>query len=447
MTARFKVESDITMRIRHELDLPQREGFYTKNLAFEVKVNLSVCGPHFFKGKTFTLEPPTLLSSHLSGVDKSIHRVSLEAISEAALRFYSSENRPQFSTTEYIDHLFWTRYQWGLAFEESTKGSLRHRPRTVLHSEALRALTEQFAYGLSIHFVAKLLGVPTDRFFFIDAAGARADFQAKLTSAELLATHGGNIGVLDPNGYRVLLEVKARTGWADYRTGKNGLELLENLSHKTLARPDYVTISLVIALPNKTLIREPLTRILIADPGEPIMLNESDQVVLLLEEAIPLLVRHGLWPTLSSALDWLEALGVASTQERETLLPLVEAHKGRRQYVLVTEIRDGRTFNGRIFSDVTIRLGRTGDRSMSLEEAERRLQTDDLGRAWFSGADVEWIKIIQARNAEALLSYGLKLPGQRDLSGQSAFTLFELPITEEIRAGVRDSLKSSLRRW
>ena len=31
------------------------------------------------------------------------------------------------------------------------------------------------------------------------------------------------------------------------------------------------------------------------------MLDTKDQVLLLLEEALPLLVRHGLWPTLSSA--------------------------------------------------------------------------------------------------------------------------------------------------
>jgi hypothetical protein len=136
--------------------------------------------------------------------------------------------------------------------------------------------------------VAKLLGVPIDRFFFINGAGSRPDFRARISAAELAISNGGSIAALSPSGHVIQLEVKARTGWANYHKGEEGLELLYNLSMKASSSPNYATISIVISLPGKDQIREKRTRILVADPGDPSVLDVGDQLVLLLEEALPL---------------------------------------------------------------------------------------------------------------------------------------------------------------
>ena len=108
------------MQLRHDLELPRPETFYTKKLDFEVKVDKSVCGSFTRKdGSKFSLQAPTLLAGPLSKISR-IHQASLEDISEAALRFYRSGTVRLFSPAEYIDVLFSTRYQWGMAFEENS---------------------------------------------------------------------------------------------------------------------------------------------------------------------------------------------------------------------------------------------------------------------------------------------------------------------------------------
>jgi hypothetical protein len=173
-----------------------------------------------------------------------------------------------------------------MAFEENSRSSLKHSTQGTFHPEALRAHTEQFGYGLSVHFVAKLLGISIDRFFFIDAAGSRPDFRVRISAAELASSSGGNVAALSPSGYQVQLEVKARTGWAKYRKGEKGLELLQNLSIKAASKPHFATISLVISLPSKDQTRETRARILVADPGDPQMLDTKAQLLLLLEETL-----------------------------------------------------------------------------------------------------------------------------------------------------------------
>jgi hypothetical protein len=134
------------MQLRHDVELPRLETFYTKQLEFEVKVDDSVCRSYTREdGSTFSLQAPTLLAQPLSNVHQTIHLASLEEISEAALRFYRSGTVRPFSPAEYIDVLFWTRYQWSLAFEGNSKSSVKHSTQGPLHPEALRAHTEQFA--------------------------------------------------------------------------------------------------------------------------------------------------------------------------------------------------------------------------------------------------------------------------------------------------------------
>lgn len=436
------------MRLRHDLELPRPETFYTKILDFDVKVDGSVCRSFTRKdGSKFSLQAPTLLAGSLSSASGSVHQASLEDISEAALRFYRSGTVRLFSPAEYIDVLFWTRYQWGMAFEENPRSSIKHSAQGALHPEALRAHTEQFGYGLSVHFVAKLLGIPIDRFFFIDAAGSRPDFRVRLSAAELASSSGGNVAALSPGGHLIQLEVKARTGWATYRKGENGLDLLQNLSMKAASKPNFATVSLVISLPSKDQTRGTRARILVADPGDPPMLEAKDQVLLLLEEALPLLVRHGLWPTLSSVLDWLQDLRGNLKQSELLLREFIGEHSNQTQYRIVQKVHAGRIFNGRIFSDVVLRLGRVGERGMSETEARSRLATDDLGRVWFSGADKTWIEIIQRQDGDGLRAYGLRRHDQEDFPGNSAFLLADEPMTDEIRASVRIELKNALSRW
>ncbi len=177
------------------------------------------------------------------------------------------------------------------------------------------------------------------------------------------------------------------------------------------------------------------------------MLDSRAQLLLLLEEALPLLVRHGLWPTLSSALDWLQNLRGSLNDYEKSLSEFIENHRDQVQYNIHSEVHNGRLFNGRIFSDVALRLGRIGERGMSRDEAELRLSTDDLGRAWFSGADKDWIRIVQEHDAEGFLNFGVRGAGEKDLSGQSAFIVLDEPMDDGIRQGVRDALKAALRHW
>lgn len=142
----------------------------------------------------------------------------------------------------------------------------------------------------------------------------RPDFRARVSAAELSAT---GIAALSASGHVVRLEVKARTGWASYRRkGGDGLELLHDLSNKAASKANCVFLSVIVSLPGKDQKRAKRARIILADPGDPTALERDDQIVLLLEESLHQLVRHGLWPTLSSALDWLRLLRGKLTEEK-----------------------------------------------------------------------------------------------------------------------------------
>jgi hypothetical protein len=436
------------MKVLQEIALPQSESFYTQSLVFDVKLDTSACGTFSLKdGTQFTLDGPSLLASVLTSANGTRHRANLESISLAALRFLRDGKVKQFAPAEYASLIFLTRYYWGLAFRQTAKGSLRHAPASsaTLHSEALRTHTEQFAYGLAVDFVSSLLGIPIDRFFFIPPGGARPDFRARVSAAELSAN---GIAALSPSGHVVRLEVKARTGWASYRrNGGDGLDLLHDLSKKAGAKANCVFLSVVVSVPDKHQKRARHARIILADPGDPTALGTDDQVVLLLEEALHQLVRHGLWPTLSSALDWLRLVRGKLTEGEESLLRYTEGHRDQLQYDLLSERRGDRVFNGRIFSDVVLRLGHPGERIMTRNEAEQRLAQGDFGRAWYSGADKAWIDAVQAHDAEGFLNYGLRQPSGGAPIGKSAFILEEEPMTDDVRNAIRNALEAALRRW
>jgi hypothetical protein len=430
--------------------LSQAESFYTTPLLFEVKVDGFACGVFPLPdGTTFTLGNPTLLAPLLNKKNGTNHTADLESVSVAALRFLRAGGVRALEPVEYASLLFLTRYQWGLAFELGKNGSLKHSAlnTAALHAEATKTHTEQFAYGLAVHFLATLLGIPIDRFYFITGSGARPDFNARVSMREL---RENGICALSAAGHVVQLEVKARTGWASSRaTGPQGLALLHNLSKKSAAGPGNAFLSVIVSLPSREQSQrgQSRTRLILVDPGEPQVLAESAQLILLLEESVPLLIKHGLWPTLSSALNWLRTLRGALTHGEETLIDFMGRRNGQLQYKLVELQRDGRTFNGRIFSDVSLRLGRPNERAMTPGEAESRLALGEFGSTWFSGADVSWINIIQSQDAAALLRYGVRGESPIDLSAKSAFMMDEEPMTADIRGAIRRELSLALKHW
>jgi len=438
------------MNVRHEIALPQDEPFYTDQRDFEVNVDTTACGNFTLNGVPFNLGPPTpVLAPLLQAAALAGHEASLEQLTEAAMRFYRGGGVRTFSPAEYVSMLFMMRYGFGHAFRRSALNSVEHIPRgagATLHSEALAGFTELFAYGLACHFTAQLVGVPIDRFFFLTAAGARADFQARVTPADLEAA-GAGIGVLAPNGFILELEVKARTGWASFRsTSDQGKALLKNVADKIAARPTHAFLSIIVGLTSRPGGPQSIGRIVIADPGEGDVLAEREQTIVLLEETLTLLYRHGLWITLRHALDWLEALRPLNHPEAELRGFVGPLDAARQQYRIVEVERGTRVFNGRIFSDVALRVGRIGQRGMAQEEAEERLRLDELGRLWYSGVDVAFERLISARDAERLRTYGVRQLDEVDLSGRSAYHMEEWPMGEE-RESVRNILRVELRRW
>jgi hypothetical protein len=246
----------------------------------------------------------------------------------------------------------------------------------------------------------------------------------------------------------VELEVKARTGWASFRsTGAQGVALLENLHGKVTLRPTRAFLGLIVALPGRAGKRRKRAKIVIADPGEAVALDEQKQTELLLDQAISLLYQHGLWPSLARALAWLRELRELTEHEIE-LSELVDRYADVNQYTIVRREHDSRQFNGRIFNDVIARLGQVERRGMQREEAEQRLHLNDFGHAWYSGADEDFVRIIEERDDQQLRKFGVRGEGsRRDLGGRSAFHVAEEPMTQDLRDAVRNLLQLALRRW
>lgn len=442
------------MLTRYELELPRDESFYTEARVFEVNLDTSACGTFVLPAqpgaaaKPFTIEEPTLLKGALTSASSSDHSSSLEDISEASMRFYRTGDITQraFAPVEYISALFTLRYFWGLAFGVSRVNSIEwtRAPSATLHSEALKIHAEMFGYGLALSFVAKTIGISPDRFFFIAASGARADFTASVSFVELMAA-GASFGALHPSGCIVEVEVKARSGWNSFRSGSTGLDLLHNLSSKAAAHPGRTFLSVLVSVPSDK--KRTKTKIIIVDPNDARPLRKTEQAIVLLEESLVLLIRHGLWPTLRSALEWLQALRANGLTRHQFALLSTLLNVPVRQYRIVERTRNGITYNGRLFNDVLLRLGKPGSRRMSQDEARERLQGKNWGRSWYSGVAKGFIDIIQSQNRDALLVYGVASVSKESEAPRSGFLIEPEPIADDIGEAVRGELERALRRW
>lgn len=441
--------------------LPRGNAFYTKTRSFKISVDGKACGtfniarPKKGGPKTFSLPSPTMLLAPLNQAAASPFQASLETISEAAMRFYQPRGAKRLALVHYQAALFMERYFWGLAFTDGTVGSLEWNssPRAPLHSEARKPIAESFAYGLALSFVANLLRVSTDRFFFVTVSGARADFESDFSAAELLAA-GATFGALAPNGVVVEVEVKARSGWASFQSGSDrGRALLENLYRKSTSAQNRILLSTIVSVPSRNA-RTPTrkartpTHLIVADPGEAQPLPEAEQAIILLEQLVFLLLRHGLWPTLRSALEWLQTLKGGHLSRREASLlrwrPVVDSPplQGR----ICHEEHGGRTFIGWEFSEVVLRLGHRGRRHMPRREAIDRLETSDFGHFWFSGVDMNLIAIVQEKRLEELLRHGTGSP-EAASPPASAFYFMPFQPDPERQNLVRRSLEQALQKW
>ena len=430
---------------RREIELPRDVSFYTQDREFKLVVDASACGTHTSAaGVPFVVPHPIVIQKALTKADKTL-TASVNDLTRAALRFYRTGGVNQFELSSYDAELFLTRYHWGRSFARSVTNSLERASGSerVYHSEALKVHSEMLAYGVAVHFLAELLAIPIDRFFFISKSGSRPDFRARVTQTELLAS-SGSVGALSSSGSIVNLEVKYLHGWATFRSNGSGKGLLENLAKKAAAEPTKMHVCIGVGLPSTSPTQNSLAKVLIADPGEPIPLGRNEQAILLLEEALVLLHRHGLWPALAHALAWLLELRGELTMNEKELESQLEVYRDIGQYRIILRDAGNRLFNGREFSDVVARLGQVGARGMSRTEAQERLDMDSLGRVFYSGVDVEWLNVIEARDLESLLHYGVGIAGR---SIHSAFFYEEVPMQEEERLGVRRDLRLALNRW
>ena len=189
------------------------------------------------------------------------------------------------------------------------------------------------------------------------------------------------------------------------------------------------------------------TKLILADPGTPKKLPHNTQLLILLEESINQMLKHGLWPTLSSLLKWTAKIKENTTANEKELLKGVKKYEDKSQNRLVTKQKDGRHFNGRIFSDVVLRLGSMGNRGMSREEAKWRLDGSHFGHIWYSGVDSDLIEIIQSENVSGLLEFGVGSESDGGRPYKSAYLMENEEMTEDAKKAIKRDLEIALKRW
>jgi hypothetical protein len=371
-------------------------------------------------------------------------RTSLEDISSAALQFYQSGNNDVLEGAWHRDRLFMTRYDLGCILRANSAGSLSVTEAN-LHSEARRRVVEVFGYGVCVSLLADALGIPYDRFEFITGAGCRPDFEATVTEEEL-AAKGCTVASLAPDGFKVFLEVKARTGWKSFRSSGEGHGLLLNLAQKAGTVSPGVFVGALVGLDSSG---SRATKVMLADPGQMRPLPLDEQLDVVLRRIAYQSYRVGLWVQLRKTLDWMKDLGLPSPVTDKSLVERVARRyeETLKQPGIWTRSVGQRLFNGRLFCEAWELLGTRGDRHMTKQKAQMMLGTGDLGRLFFRGMDTRVDYLVTARDRDGLLSYGVRGRSDVDLAGGSFFVEVPEIWTRERRDYVRDSIESALDNW
>lgn len=398
------------MEMERSFKLPREKNFYTKLYQFPVKIDKFACGD-------FTLDNGTAFNFNISSIMRPIldnvnenHIVSLDEIAQSSMRFYRTGGINSFQFSEYQDMLFQTNYRFGQIFEETKNESIGYRPasKSKIHSEAKKSTTELFGYGLAINYAANILGIPLERFFFITKSGARADFHTRVTEEEL-RTRGVTIGALSAEGYIVHIEVKARTGWSSFRSNNNqGKELLYNIAKKSELMPDRSFLAILVGLPSQSESLSGQTDIVIADPGEPVIIPKDEQLAILLNEILFLAYRFGIWDVVIDTLNWMYCISNnisnSISNKHKELSNLASVMLKHNKTNLVTIQSKNNIYIGRHISELSLSMENFESKQKNINEF---IEDDKIKRIWFCGIDQKLFEIIKNKRDEDLLGYGL----------------------------------------
>jgi len=443
-----------------DIDLSEDSTFFSTPRRFEWKIDHAACqtiryGRKKRKRARLVLDPDIAACLNRYAVaHPTIHDASLNDVSAAAMRFYQAGNGRIWPVTEYLDELFLLRRRFGLTFDINQSNSVARRGKlsSLYHSEAYRRESELFGYGVALSFTRAYLGVPIERFFFKPAGGQpSADFYARITLQELIAA-GAQTRVLTPGGRIVRIEVKAVTGQKAFSDSKQSRRLLKSLAKKSEAVQGEGFVGVLVgihAVSHDPTTSRGFTRIIVADPGEGLVLSDTAQLNIVLKEVLKGACQIGLWVVARDTLAWLRVIEAPlSNREEELHGRLQRRYAGVRTqpFVRPTPI-DGRGYVGRIFNELTERIGHRGDRLMELEELQRRIAAADVGEFVYLGVDVQMADILRRQDVRGLLQYGVRTQTNADSPGGSAFVAVPAATTPARVRHVVEYATEQMRQW
>lgn len=377
----------------------------------------------------------------------------ISQIVESSLRFFRTDTLdPYKSVTEYDEAVFIQIRTWERTFTISPSNSFCFQTvgTSELHKEACRSALELFGYGLALYSVSKVLGIPLNHFYFLDKNGVRPDFDAKVSVQELKDA-GFSCKAVGPDGLSIHIEVKAQRGDVKSNSDTIPKKLLLDFEAKSAGLTGNF-IGVYVAVPSPRRQGQGHTRVILADPGRRNELDKTSQAELLLTELFFQCYRFGLWTTARNILEWKRFLKV-SMSVSETLF-LNRDFKGsqvddatntvRRTFEIASGL--SRTYRGRIFSQALEALGSDRNRSITIDDATRMLQTDELSHGVFKGLDTGMFEIIEKRDLSALLTFGVRGYGDIDLSGFSPVIEHEVTLNDQEVMEVRSAFKRAIDR-
>ena len=413
---------------KRSIRLRQPQSFYTTDVVFEVAIDDSVCDPSTLSYKTAN-GPATLKCSLPKGTlivqilaantpvsrftRKPIHSTNLLNIAKSARQYYVPVGA---ALPIDIDDLeFLVQYEMGVLFALVDKD---HLGQTIAsssqrHGESTVRTIEVFGYGLAIDYLANLLSINPEAFGFILDNSAAPDFEAEIPTSRFqgfvpLASNSV-VTTITSTGYIVYLEVKARTGWAAYRCGEDGADLVKSLERKWSPRQSKgFFVGILVGLPTKSddPSRTPIMNI--ADPGEPEPLSEEEHTAYLLKILMKDAERFGHWGLCLNLLSWLSTIEHLDERNRTRLNELQRRYSGnnasaRTNWAAYRERRsdDGTVYLCRLFNEVQ---DRAQGGLLTREELLFAMDNNDYGRFFFAGPSIKLIRATEQRDKNALMS-------------------------------------------